>query len=174
MLSFAVLSSFPSHGQWQICPAPGAKWVPYHLVRLSAKKSIIVAKVLLIMRKNSFWIFAFSALLLAGTDPTWAQNQAEGKKLYLTYCSSCHGDNGKGDGPAAQSLPVKPANHTAGAVMNQLTDKFLMEIISKGGSAVGKSPMMPAWGGQFKENQLRDIVAYVRSIADPPYKPAGK
>jgi cytochrome c oxidase cbb3-type subunit III len=127
---------------------------------------------LLIVRKNSFWIFAFS--LLAGTDPTWAQNQAEGKKLYLTYCSSCHGDNGKGDGPAAQSLPVKPANHTAGAVMNQLTDKFLMEIISKGGSAVGKSPMMPAWGGQFKENQLRDIVAYVRSIADPPYKPSGK
>jgi cytochrome c oxidase cbb3-type subunit III len=174
MLSFAVLSSFPSHGQWQICPAPEAKRVPYHLVRLSAKKSIIVAKVLLIMRKNSFWIFAFSALLLAGTDPTWAQNQAEGKKLYLTYCSSCHGDNGKGDGPAAQSLPVKPANHTSGAVMNQLTDQFLMEIISKGGSAVGKSPMMPAWGGQFKENQLRDIVAYVRSIADPPYKPAGK
>ena len=113
-------------------------------------------------------------LLLAVTGPTWAQNQAEGKKLYLTYCSSCHGDNGKGDGPAAQSLPVKPANHTAGAVMNQLTDKFLMEIISKGGSAVGKSPMMPGWGGQFKENQLRDIVAYVRSIADPPYKPAGK
>jgi mono/diheme cytochrome c family protein len=126
------------------------------------------------VRKKSFWIFALSALLPAVTDPTWAQNQAEGKKLYLTYCSSCHGDNGKGDGPAAQSLPVKPANHTAGAVMNQLTDKFLMEIISKGGSAVGKSPMMPGWGGQFKENQLRDIVAYVRSIADPPYKPAGK
>jgi cytochrome c553 len=152
-----------------------AKRVAYHLVRLSAKKSIIVAKVLLIMRKKSFWIFAFSVLLvLCGSGPTWAQNQSEGKKLYLTYCSSCHGDNGKGDGPAAQSLPVKPANHTAGAVMNQLTDKFLMEIISKGGSAVGKSPMMPAWGGQFKENQLRDIVAYVRSIADPPYKPAGK
>jgi mono/diheme cytochrome c family protein len=151
-----------------------AKRVPYHLVRLSAKKSRIVAKVLLIMRKNSFWILPFAALLLAGTDLTWAQNQSEGKKLYLSYCSSCHGDNGKGDGPAAQSLPVKPANHTAGAVMNQLTDKFLMEIISKGGSAVGKSPMMPAWGGQFKENQLRDIVAYVRSIADPPYKPSGK
>jgi mono/diheme cytochrome c family protein len=153
-----------------------AKRVPYHLVRLSAKKSIIVAKVLFIMRKKSFWIFAFSALLLvlAGMDPTWAQNQSEGKKLYLTYCASCHGDNGKGDGPAAQSLPVKPANHTAGSVMNQFTDKFLMEIISKGGSAVGKSPMMPAWGGQFKENQLRDIVAYVRSIADPPYKPSGK
>jgi mono/diheme cytochrome c family protein len=33
---------------------------------------------------------------------------------------------------------------------------------------------MPGWGGQFKENQLRDVVAYVRSMADPPYKAAGK
>lgn len=122
------------------------------------------------MGGKSFSILAFAGLLLGGFDCTWAQNSSEGKKLYLTYCSSCHGETGKGDGPAAQSLPVKPANHTAGAVMNQLTDKYLMEIISKGGGVVGKSPMMPAWGGQFKEDQIRDIVAYVRSIAEPPYK----
>ena len=125
------------------------------------------------MRRKSIWIFALCVLLLEAM-PTGAQNQSEGKKLYVTYCSSCHGDNGKGDGPAAQSLPVKPANHTDGAVMNQLTDKFLLEIISKGGSAVGKSPMMPAWGGQLKENQLRDIVAYVRSLAESPRKGSGK
>ena len=115
-----------------------------------------------------------STLLLSGIDPAWGQNQSDGKKLYLTYCSSCHGDTGKGDGPAARSLPVKPANHTDGAVMNQLTDKFLLEIIAKGGSAVGKSAMMPGWGGQLKESQVRDIVAYVRSMADPPYKASGK
>ena len=112
--------------------------------------------------------------LVIGMHPTWGQDQSEGKKLYLSYCSSCHGDKGKGDGPASRSLPVKPADHTDGAIMNQLTDKFLLEIISKGGSAVGKSPMMPAWGGQFKDKQLRDIVAYLRSIADPPYKTSGK
>ncbi len=127
-----------------------------------------------VMGKRLFCIFACSALLLVGAGATRAQNQAEGKKLYLTYCSSCHGDSGKGDGPAAQSLPVKPANHTDGSVMNQLSDKFLLDIISKGGSAVGKSAMMPAWGGQLKESQLRDIVAYVRSISVPPYKASGK
>jgi mono/diheme cytochrome c family protein len=58
--------------------------------------------------------------------------------------------------------------------MNQLNDKFLLDIISKGGSAVGKSPMMPGWGGQFKEAEVRDILAYVRSIAVPPYKASGK
>jgi mono/diheme cytochrome c family protein len=42
----------------------------------------------------------------------WAQNQAEGKKIYLTYCSTCHGEQGKGDGMAAASLPAKPSDHT--------------------------------------------------------------
>jgi mono/diheme cytochrome c family protein len=127
------------------------------------------------MNERLIWMLALIPLLLvAGMHPAWGQDQAEGKKLYLSYCSSCHGDKGKGDGPASRSLPVKPADHTDGAIMNQLTDKFLLEIISKGGSAVGKSPMMPAWGGQFKEKQVQDIVAYLRSIANPPYKPSGK
>ena len=113
-------------------------------------------------------------VVLAGALAAWGQDQTEGRKLYLTYCSSCHGDKGKGDGPAASSLPVKPADHTNGAVMNQLPDKFLIDIISKGGSAVGKSALMPAWGSQLKDKQLRDLVAYIRSIVEPPYKAAGK
>jgi mono/diheme cytochrome c family protein len=141
-------------------------------VFLSAKEVGYV--VVLPMKKESFWMFAVLALLLSQFNLTWAQDQAEGKKLYVTYCSSCHGDDGKGDGPAARSLPVKPANHTDGAVMNKFSDKFLFEIIAKGGGAVGKSAMMPGWGGQLKEKQLQDIVAYVRSIAEPPYKGSGK
>jgi mono/diheme cytochrome c family protein len=104
----------------------------------------------------------------------WPQSQAEGQKLYATYCSGCHGDKGKGDGPAAKSLPVKPIDHTDGGVMNELSDKYLQEIISKGGAAVGKSAFMPGWGGQLNERQVRDIVAFMRSIADSPGKATGK
>jgi mono/diheme cytochrome c family protein len=103
-----------------------------------------------------------------------AQDKAEGKKYYATYCSGCHGETGKGDGPAAASLSVKPANHNDGAVMNQLPDKFLFEVIAKGGQAVGKSPFMPGWDNQLKEKQIRDVIAYVRSLASPPYNPSGK
>jgi mono/diheme cytochrome c family protein len=112
-----------------------------------------------------FWFFA--------TKTALAQNAAEGKKLYVSYCATCHGETGKGDGMAARSLPVKPADHTNGTVMNQLSDQFLRDIISKGGSAVGKSSFMPSWGSSIDEKQVRDLVAYLRSIADPPYK-AGK
>jgi mono/diheme cytochrome c family protein len=54
--------------------------------------------------------------------------------------------------------------------MNQLSDRFLTDIITKGGSAVKKSGFMPAWGGALDTQQISDIVAYLRSIGNPPYK----
>ena len=72
---------------------------------------------------------------------------------------------------AAGSLPVKPSDHTNGAVMNPLSDQFLSEIIAKGGGAVGKSSFMPSWGASLNEKQIRDVVAYIRTLAIPPYKP---
>jgi mono/diheme cytochrome c family protein len=122
------------------------------------------------MSKRLFGVLV-AAVILTGARSSWAQNATEGKKLYTSYCSTCHGETGKGDGTAAASLPAKPADHTNGAVMNQLSDKFLLEIISKGGGAAGKSTFMPSWGGSLNEKQIRDIVAYIRTLAIPPYKP---
>ncbi|HET9916928.1 MAG TPA: cytochrome c [Candidatus Binatia bacterium] len=116
----------------------------------------------------------FTAVIIGGAllsgVRSWAQDPAEGRKLYASYCASCHGDKGKGDGVAAKSLPAKPADHTNGTVMNQLSDKFLTELITKGGSALGKSSFMPSWGGSLNEKQIRDLVVFIRSLAVPPYK----
>jgi len=125
------------------------------------------------MRGVAAWFTAGIAALLS-VQTLWAQAGVEGRRLYLTYCSGCHGESGKGDGPAARSLPVKPANHTDGTVTKQLSDKFLFEIIAKGGSAVNKSPFMPGWGSQLKERQIKEIIGYIRSLALPPDKPSGK
>lgn len=123
---------------------------------------------------NNFWVFT---TVLVGTallsTPSRAQDQAEGRKLYASYCTSCHGDKGKGDGAAAKSLPAKPADHTNGAFMNQLSDQFLVDVIAKGGGGVGKSTFMPAWSGALNEKQMRDLVAFIRSLAVPPYKTDG-
>ncbi len=115
--------------------------------------------------------FAIVMLVFGMTGTTWAQNQSEGRKLYVAYCSACHGDTGKGDGVAAMSLPTKPADHTKGSVMNKLSDRFLVDIISKGGIAVGKSSFMPGWGNSLNDKQVRDLLAYIRGIAVPPYNP---
>lgn len=71
---------------------------------------------------------------------------------------------------AAKGLPAKPADHTNGAFMNQLSDKYLVDVISKGGGGVGKSAFMPAWGSSLGDKQIRDIVAYIRSLAIPTFK----
>jgi len=116
-------------------------------------------------------ILSFLLLATAGaSSPVRAQNQAEGRNLYASYCSTCHGDKGRGDGVAAAALPVKPRDHTNGAVMNALSDQFLADIIAKGGGAVGKSTFMPSWGASLNEKQIRDVVAYIRTLAMPPYK----
>ena len=54
--------------------------------------------------------------------------------------------------------------------MNPLTDEFLFKVIKEGGASVGKSPLMAPWGGSLSDAQIVDVVAYVRTLAVPPYK----
>jgi mono/diheme cytochrome c family protein len=125
------------------------------------------------MLQHATSLLVMSFALLVCAYAARAQSPAEGRKLYLTYCASCHGEAGKGDGPAVQALPVKPGDHTNGSEMNQLSDTFLREIISKGGTAVGRSFMMPGWG-QLSDGQVSDLIAFIRSMARPAYNATGK
>jgi len=137
------------------------------------KKNILKRKITLKnLLTSMLWVGRVAVLLLSTSlgGAAWAQSIEEGKTLYATHCATCHGDQGKGDGVAARSLPVKPADHTNGPVMNQLSDKFLTDIVTKGGSAVNKSGFMPAWGSSLDQKQVASVVAYVRSLANPPYK----
>lgn len=94
-----------------------------------------------------------------------------GKARYDLLCGSCHGTSGKGDGPAAAALTPKPRDHSDGKYMNTLTDKYFFDIIKGGGASAGKSPLMPPWAGQLSDQDIRNLVAYIRSLAVPPYKP---
>jgi mono/diheme cytochrome c family protein len=96
---------------------------------------------------------------------------AKGAAHYAALCASCHGEKGCGDGPLAATLTPKPAKHCDGAYMNKLTDEYLFRVIKFGGASVGKSPLMAPWGGTLDDAQIRDVVAFVRTLAVPPYKP---
>ena len=92
-----------------------------------------------------------------------------GAKLYHERCAPCHGMDGKATTPMAQALTPKPRDHTDGAYMNQLSDAHIAQAIKNGGAAVGKSPMMPAQT-DLSPQQLDDVVAFVRTLAVPPYR----
>lgn len=89
----------------------------------------------------------------------------QGRALYKANCVACHGESGKGDGPAAGVLRPPPRDHTDRAYMRTLTDKQIADIIKMGGAIRGK-PLMPSHP-QFKDPELQAIVAYVRSLSEP-------
>ena len=76
----------------------------------------------------------------------------------------CHGPGGKGDGPAAVALNPKPANHADDAYMSTRSDEYLFKAVKGGGASVGKSPLMPAWGATLNDEQIRDVVSFMRSL----------
>ena len=95
-----------------------------------------------------------------------AQGNAEkGKALFAQNCAACHGTAGKGDGAAAAALNPKPGDLADKAYMRALKDEYLVDIIKKGGAAAGKSAVMPPWGAAMKDDQIRDVITFVRSLA---------
>jgi mono/diheme cytochrome c family protein len=91
---------------------------------------------------------------------------AAGAKLYAQYCQICHGKTGRGDGAGAASLKPKPRNFREPKQLKSTTDEDLFKVISKGGPALGLSPTMVGWGSILKEPQIRQLVAFVRSMID--------
>lgn len=120
------------------------------------------------------WMFCLLGGSLLGVlllSTSFAANAGAGKALYQQYCGACHGPQGKGDGPAAATMNPKPRNHTDGTYMNTLSTEHLQKVISEGGMAVGRSPLMPSWKGTLSAAQIDDVIAHLRTIAVPPYKP---
>ncbi|MGA8150557.1 MAG: cytochrome c [Terriglobales bacterium] len=84
-----------------------------------------------------------------GTAP--ATSPASGREMFMNYCAACHGKDAKGDGPAADSLKVTPADLT------QLTKKYgkypSMKVTTilngQANLAAHGNKEMPVWGPVF-------------------------
>jgi mono/diheme cytochrome c family protein len=90
-----------------------------------------------------------------------AQSAAAGKEVYDTYCTACHGPELKGDGPAGAALNPKPADLTDVA-KNDPEDRIHW-IISEGGPAAGMSDKMVAFKGTLSDDQIWQLVTYIKS-----------
>jgi mono/diheme cytochrome c family protein len=86
-----------------------------------------------------------------------------GAQLYKSNCAVCHGDQGRGDGPAASALKPPPRDHTDRAYMSTITDEDMAKTITIGGVLKNK-PLMPGTP-QIKGADLDALVAYVRSLS---------
>jgi len=116
----------------------------------------------------------FNKLILAGliavltiggsllADAAGKGDPAKGREKYNQICASCHGPLGKGDGPAAAALDPKPRDLSDAKYVSTISDEQIFKTVKEGGAAVGKSPLMPAWGGVLSDNDIWNVIAYLR------------
>jgi high-affinity iron transporter len=96
-------------------------------------------------------------------SPRRAPDLAKGAALYADRCSSCHGERGLGDGPAAKGLTPPPSNFHDAARMNKRGLYGLYNTISLG---VANTAMVGF--GQIKDDERWALAFHVASLGTPP------
>lgn len=107
-----------------------------------------------------------SAVLLAlPASGQPAGNARNGRELYMEKCALCHGGRGEGwDWTRKVATPPVPISDLAQAGPKR-SDQYLFEVVKGGGEAVGKTRFMPPFGFQLSDQEVRDLVAHLRSLA---------
>lgn len=103
-------------------------------------------------------------LLTLGTTSAVAADLEAAKDNYDLFCVKCHGKAGKGDGPSSATLATKPRDFTECDRMATFSDEKLFVTIKDGGEAAGLSKDMPAWKAGMDDEEIHDLVAYVRGF----------
>jgi len=96
--------------------------------------------------------------------PQIASADDAGKSAYDTYCATCHGATGGGDGAGGQALDPKPANFQDAKFWATRDDAVVTKAIKEGGAAVGKSPLMIAWGTVLDDAKIASVVAHLKTF----------
>lgn len=100
--------------------------------------------------------------------------QEVGYQLDDKYCSRCHNQESTAQRVSNyDNLEVKPHAFTEGDTLNKLSDADLLAIISHGGPALNKSPLMPPYGYTLSKSEIQALISYIRLISDPPYQASG-
>jgi hypothetical protein len=99
---------------------------------------------------------------------------AEGKEIFLGRggCISCHGAEGKGDGPAAKNLPIQPRNFTNPRFNSYRTPGEMMWVLKNG--SMGQTGRVPGTGmlpvvqpkGFISEEDGWKVLLYERSLGE--------
>lgn len=90
---------------------------------------------------------------------------AMGKAVFETNCVTCHGTEGKGDGPAAVGLEPGPADLSDGGMLSMLSDGYLFWRVSQGGAVAPFNSAMPSWEGILTDDQRWQVITYVRLLS---------
>ena len=118
------------------------------------------------MTSRLFIRIAVAVLLLAPTTQSFADKNG-GKEMYLKYCASCHGSQGKGDGPVSRDLKVKLPDLTVLKRNNKGTYPVERVMSSIDGSRAVRAHgtrNMPVWGEVFRQEHEKEKYTELTSL----------
>ena len=103
---------------------------------------------------------------LDAEPPPTAADAALGKAIYERSCTACHGADGEG-ASALRAVNVR-ARSLRGRWLTRTGDDYLQTVIRDGGTAVGRSPLMPAWGRVMSDEDIGNLTAWLRTMSEIP------
>jgi mono/diheme cytochrome c family protein len=112
-------------------------------------------------------LFCCLAVVVSSLSPVMlpaamaAGDARHGEAVFLQYCQGCHGPDGRGGGkgfmPHVGPLARK-------GYIETVPDEYLAAVITEGGLAVGKSAYMPSWRTTLTEQDIADVIAFIRTF----------
>jgi mono/diheme cytochrome c family protein len=108
-----------------------------------------------------------SALATNNCGPTGdlRGDQQRGKALHAEHCVACHGLTGAAD-VVVMHMDETPPDQSDPEYMKNLPDPYLYIAICRGGEGVGKSYVMSPWGDYFTDQEIKDLIAWVRTFSN--------
>ena len=100
-----------------------------------------------------FGLVSFFLVILLVSPAVWADDAAA---TFKAKCAMCHGPDGKGDTPTGKAMKV--VSLTSEEVQKQ-TDAQLIATTTNGKNK------MPAFKGKLTDEQIKDLIKYVRGLA---------
>jgi len=87
-----------------------------------------------------------------------------GKEIFEQMCAGCHGTQGNGQEGTKSGFVPRIGTLANKEYMAQVPDDYLVLVIKKGGAYMGKIAAMPAWEKRLSDDDVRRIVAHIRTF----------
>jgi mono/diheme cytochrome c family protein len=119
---------------------------------------------------------AASGVCLPLVSAVHAADIDNGRRVYDTYCTSCHGAGGRLDAssPVVQALGVIPADFSDPLFNSREPAADWEMVIEHGGHAMGLAEQMPPQGEVLSDAEVVDVTAYLKSVVDTSLFPPGE
>jgi len=122
-------------------------------------KWLLIAALAVCAVSSIYYADLLRAAFTSNPIPRSTESIARGKSIFDHDCVVCHGPGGRGDGVAAASLPARPKDLTKLAPPPIFPDGVIAYRIINGKN------LMPAWRGMLSDNDVWDLINFIRSLA---------